>query len=145
MRPSDDKMIKLWPVFIVAVVAIFVFLSFQRVMRLDAHPPTDFVQAGGGRAHNAVLADEYWNTAVNVIQWRYARGTALPEDPPSDFAVSSGLAGKADSAVARLAYWNALRRLWLKPESWHTTLEFDLTWTGRAVQTVVYYARALFK
>lgn len=137
MRPSDNRTIQLWPAFVLAVVIICGALSFHTEMRLNNDPPGEFVAAGKtmGYTNDSTMTEAYWRLAVNVIQWRYPRASILPESPPVEFAVP-GSDGKVSPSV-RTAYWNALRRVWLLPENWHTSVEHDFLWPVRAIKTLV--------
>jgi hypothetical protein len=68
-----------------------------------------------------------------VIQWKYVRTSALPEQAPAEFRIADDT-GKAVDGASRLAYWSKLREIWLKAENWHTTYSFDMSWMTNDVQ-----------
>jgi hypothetical protein len=75
---------------------------------------------------------------MRVIQWKYNRGTALPEQVPEEFRLprDTDKAAIAQGGAARSAYWAKLREEWLKPENWYTAYKFDLSWSVRTAQTM---------
>jgi hypothetical protein len=133
MRPSDGR-ISLWPLAIIGFIVILGAACITSVERLNKEPPRDFVALKtSARGANAAEAARYWQTAVEVVQWRYDRTSPLPEAAPAEFC--PGDAGKADAAV-RLAYWAKLREEWLKPDSWHRTISFDMSWMINDVESI---------
>jgi hypothetical protein len=138
MRPSDGR-ISLWPVAVIGFVLILAALSITPAMELRATPPADFValRASAGVPKTAI-AQGYWDVAVRVIQWKYNRGSALPEQMPADFVLPNDV-GKpinVENRAIRVAYWEKLREEWLRPESWHNTFSFDLGWVASSFQLV---------
>jgi hypothetical protein len=133
MRPSDGR-ISLWPLAVIGFIVVMAVACITPVVRLNSQPPKDFVAvrttASGA---NAAEAARYWEAAVEVVQWRYDRTAPLPEAAPAEF--SPGDAGKVD-ASARLAYWAKLREEWMKPDNWHRTLSFDMSWMINDVESI---------
>ena len=140
MRPDDDKTIKMWPAVVAAIFIVLVLLTFQRSVRMVPKASPDFLTAAAsaGARQDQALADHYWSVAVNTIQWKYARGIALPDKPPAEFSLAAAGEPGTESPAVRAAYWNALRRVWLQPGSWRTTVEVDLGWPQRAVRSVLH-------
>lgn len=145
MRPSEGRL-QLWPAAVAAMIMVLALLSFDLPFRLNNDPPQQYRTtplAPGGQA-NAELADQYWVLAVQVIQWKYPFGTALPRDPLPEFTLlPKSAANNRSAAAARQQYWDLLRQLWSRPEVWHRKLEFDVSWAGRAVDSVTNFLSAL--
>jgi hypothetical protein len=138
MRPDDGRM-SLWPLAVIAFIVILAAASITPTVRLNTAPPPDFVALrASAKGPDADMAGGYWETAVSVIQWKYTRTSALPEEAPVEFrrADNSGKGANGESQAARLAYWARLREEWLKADNWHTTFSFDLSWAVRDAQSV---------
>ena len=132
MRPSDGR-ISLWPIGVVGFILVLAVASVTQVVRLNSTPPKDFVNLRAtAKGPNAAEAKRYWDTAVEVIQLRYSRTSALPVQAPAEFAPADG---KFDGA-SRQAYWAKLREEWLKSENWHNSLSFDVSWMLNDVSAV---------
>jgi len=132
MRPSDGR-ISLWPLAVIGFIVILTAASITPIVRLNSTPPKDFVNLRAtAKGPNAAEAERYWDTAVQVIQWRFDRTAALPAQPPAEFAPADG---RTDSA-ARQAYWTKLREEWLRPDNWHKTITFNVTWMWHDAQAI---------
>jgi hypothetical protein len=130
MRPDDGRL-SLWPVAVIGFFAILAAASITPVVRLNSNPPADFVSLPAtAKGANPKQAAGYWETAVQVIQWRFLRTERLPEQVPPDFTLGDTTADRmsADEQAARAAYWSKLRQDWMKAENWHKTIEFDANW-----------------
>lgn len=106
-----------------ALTAVFVRITPQKVitMQLRSQPPNGWVQANLGwsakrRARELQLGDAYWMIAINDLQHKYAFNTPLPADPPPEFKVDKG--DLKDDAATRTRYWDQMRAVWTKPDSW---------------------------
>lgn len=133
MRPSTGR-ISIWPAAVVGFVVVLAALSITPALTLQAAPPPDFVGTGTyAAASQSALSKAYWGVAVRVIQWKYSRGAALPEQVPEEFRLPNGTgqAALVGDNAARTAYWGKLREAWLRPENWHTTFRLDLSWPAR--------------
>ena len=94
MRPSTGR-ISLWPAAVIGFVLVLAALSITPTLTLQAAPPADFVDLSASpAASRAATAKAYWELAVRVIQWKYSRGGALPEQVPEEFRMPSN-PGKA--------------------------------------------------
>ncbi len=147
MRPSEGRL-QLWPVAIAAMMLVVALLSFDVPLRLNHDPPQQYrnIQLAPGRAANPELADQYWVLAVQVIQWKYPFGTALPQNPLPEFTATPDIIARDRSAAgSRQQYWNLLRQLWSRPEVWHRTLEFDIGWVVRALESVTDFVSSLVR
>jgi hypothetical protein len=138
MRPSEG-IISLWPLVVLAVIVVLSAFTITPVTRLKVEAPTDFVEmrAFGGTA-NADLAMQYWRVATGVIQWRYSRAAALPEQMPADFVLpdTSGKPTESTGQAARATYWAKLRQEWPRPDNWRTTYSFDWHWALRGIRNL---------
>ena len=129
MRPSDGR-IRLWPLALILSALMLAGLSVTPSVKLNPVPPSDFLSAVRSRP---ALAQGYWETAVRVIQWKYSRASALPEQVPADFR-TAGDTASFEEREACVVYWAKLREEWLRPENWHTTYDVDLGWPLRAAR-----------
>jgi hypothetical protein len=130
MRPDDGRL-NLWPVAVIGFFAVLAAASITPVVRLNSKPPADFVAPrANAKGANSKEAAGYWETAVEVIQWRYLRTEQLPEKVPVDFALGNANpnASTPEEQAARAAYWSKLRQEWLRSENWHKTVNFDANW-----------------
>lgn len=144
MRPSTGR-ISLWPAAVIGFVLVLAALSITPTLTLQAAPPADFVNLSASpAASRAATAKAYWELAVRVIQWKYSRGGALPEQVPEEFRMPSnpGKAVAVEEGAVRGAYWAKLREDWLKPENWHTTFNLDLSWPARNAEE---WSRAILR
>jgi hypothetical protein len=131
MRPSEGR-ISLWPVGLIVLFVTLAAVSITPSVKLNPVPPADFVTLhASARGAKAAMAAEYWEVALRVIQWKYARASALPEQVPADFRLADGRPANVEDQGVRVAYWEKLREEWLRPENWHTDYSFDLTWPIR--------------
>jgi hypothetical protein len=138
MRPSTGR-ISLWPAAVIGFVLVLAALSITPTLTLKTVPSSAFVESrASGVAPKAALAAGYWEVAVRVIQWKYTRGTALPEQVPEEFRLAHdmGQAAIVEDSSARVAYWAKLREEWLRPENWYTAYDLDLSWPVRSAQTM---------
>ncbi len=137
MRPSEGKF-DWWPIGVVAFFVIVLMLSISVNMRLVGNAPGEFLQTvvKDGRRADPDGAKEYWDVAVNVVQWRYGHASLLPPEPPPEFALPAESKVSRNPAT-RLAYWKKLRELWTRPEVWRRRVEVDFRWPFRAAQTFI--------
>ena len=132
MRPSEGR-INLWPLAVTGVIVILAVASITPVMRLNSAPPPDFVALRAtAKGPNATEAQRYWDVAVQVIQWRYDRTSALPVQVPAEFKPGDG---KTDGEASP-RYWAKLRQEWLVSDNWHKTITFDMSWILHDVQSL---------
>ena len=71
-----------------------------------------------------------------MIQWKYSRGTSLPEQVPEEFRLVHVPGQATDDGAARIAYWSKLREEWFRPENWHTTYALDFGWPVRNAESI---------
>ena len=138
MRPSEGRL-QLWPVAVFAFAVVLGLLSFSLNSRLTENAPREFreLPVAPGFKANPDVANEYWRSAVAIIQWKFPFGTMLPDEPPPEFRLLPGTHTRTAIAdAARQQYWNKLRQLWSHPELWQRKLDFDVSWAGRAVLSV---------
>jgi hypothetical protein len=128
--------------FVVLSVAagLFAYQSFIPIYRLRPVMPPEFMDAPSSwppekRAAEESLARAYWDCAVNVIQWRYGYGYRLPQDPPSDFIISSLGEAPADPVI-RARYWLMLQRVWYVPDNWTKSYRWDTRWLTDWVESL---------
>jgi len=138
MRPYDG-FISLWPVMIIIMLIVLGMFSYTSNTHLKPAAPADFAALPvTGHAPNAALAARYWSVATRVVQWKYNRGTALPDQPPAEFR----LPGEAEPTLTqqemdvRGAYWAKLRQEWLLPDNWRTTYGVDFKWALRDIRVL---------
>ena len=121
-------------VVLLVAVGLFAEASFSPIYRLRATMPPEFIDAPSSwpaekRATEERIARAYWDCAVNEIQWRYGYGYRLPQDPPSDFIVTSLNLGEASGdPVIRARYWLMLQRVWYVPDNWTKSYHWDARW-----------------
>jgi hypothetical protein len=128
--------------FVVLSVAagLFAYQSLSPIYRLRPVMPPEFMDAPSSwppekRAAEESLARAYWDCAVNVIQWRYGYGYRLPQDPPSDFIISSLGEAPADPVI-RARYWLMLQRVWYVPDNWTKSYRWDTRWLTDWVESL---------
>jgi hypothetical protein len=127
-RKIDRALILLIP------AALFVYASARPHERLRAEMPQEFVDAKinadpARQEEEDRLAHEYWNCALNTIQWKYTYGSPLPNTPPAEFRANENQTSKGnDESSTRLRYWRQLQRVWLLPTSWKTAREWSTRW-----------------
>jgi hypothetical protein len=130
MRPSEGRM-SVWPVAVIVFAGILAALSIESTVELTNVPPSDFVTLRASAVPpKTTLAEGYWQVAERVIQWKYNRTSALPEQMPPEFRLA-GEPATVEARAARAAYWAKLRQEWLRPENWHTSYRFDGGWPLR--------------
>jgi len=119
-----DRKFALWWI-PVAILLVLAFASISPTRKLRGTPPTGFADSQAGwdarrQASEEQVARAYWECAVGVVQWRFAYGASLPEDPPPEFTLSSSNlpSGTTVSPDARKRYWGKLRKAWALPEVW---------------------------
>ena len=122
----------LWAVVVAVPLFLFIRFSLRPVMRLPVEPPAGFFVASPDwdareRAQEESLSRAYWGRAVRYVQWRYAFGTTLPEQPVPEFNVS-GNDPAPTASDSRLRYWRALRSVWAMPQAWQKSYEWDTEW-----------------
>jgi hypothetical protein len=110
-----------------ALTAVFVRMAPQKIitMQLHSEPPAGWVvtnPAWGAkrRARELQLANAYWLIAVNSLQHEFAFNTPLPENPPPEFKVDT--ANLKDDSATRTHYWDEMRNVWTKPDTWQQTV-----------------------
>jgi hypothetical protein len=131
-------------IFVVLLVGgFFAEASFSPIYRLRATMPPEFVDAPSSwpadkRAAEQRIAQAYWNCAVNQIQWRYGYGYRLPQDPPSDFVVTSlNLEDASADPLIRARYWLMLQKTWYVPDNWTKDYHWDTRWLTDWVDSVL--------
>jgi hypothetical protein len=138
MRPSQGR-VSLWPLAVIIIIMALGVLTITPKVELKANPPAGFValRTTAGTPKTAV-ANGYWDVAAHVIQWKYNRGSALPEQVPAEFSLPNdiGKTNNIEDRAARVAYWEKLREEWLRPESWRTFYSIDLDWITTGAQTL---------
>ena len=117
---------------LLVAAGFFIMQSLSPIYRLRPVMPADFVDAPSSstaekRAAEQSLARAYWDCAVNQIQWRYGYGYRLPQDPPSDFIITSLGESSADPLI-RARYWLMLQRVWYVPDNWTKSYRWDTRW-----------------
>jgi hypothetical protein len=129
---------------IVAVPAgLFVYASTRPIVRLRADMPAQFVDAPASasakhRAEEERMARAYWNCAVALVQWKHSYGSPLPEIPPAEFRIDEKTAPASEAAsLSRLRYWHQLQSLWLSPEVWTASREWNTQWLTETIAHVV--------
>ena len=125
---------------LIVPAALFVYMSARPHVRLRAEMPAEFVdvQTSADPARQDVeqkLAQQYWNCALALIQWKYTYGTPLPDIPPEEFRIkSTATPGSESAASVRLRYWNRLRKVWLLPSAWTTTRAWSTDWLTNSLK-----------
>lgn len=128
-RHQSDKLI--YP--IIAAILLVVF-SYHAKYRLNPQMPRAFFSSLHSETSQKPSVEQriawaYWESAQMDVQWKYAYGHPLPTDPPIEFRINAQALGPgaADSAVREL-YWHRLQQVWIAPESWKKTYEWDFSW-----------------
>lgn len=127
---------------LLVLVGLFAEASFRPIYRLRATMPMEFLDARSSspaekRAAEERIARAYWDCAVNVIQWKYGYGYRLPQDPPSDFIVTSqDLEEASKDSATRAHYWLMLQRVWYVPDNWTKNYQWDKRWLSDWVDSV---------
>lgn len=131
-RPKPKRRVGRW-VMAIALGLGLAYILTRPVMRLRSDPPAGFFEVrrdwdAKRRAAEEQLARAYWETALNSVQWRYSYGTSLPDNPPPEFKLEekSWQGGVSEPAAAtRARYWRQLRRVWVSPQTWEKSYEWD--------------------
>ncbi len=146
-RTTDRLLILMIP------VVWFTYFSWRPIFQLRAAMPPQFVDASasssaGERLREQRLAQAYWDLARTAFRPRYTYGTALPNDPPPDFALDlrsgTGRATATNASVSsnqgvsrgprmdlsesRFRYWRKLQQVWLRPDAWESRREWSTAW-----------------
>jgi len=116
-----------------------VYLSIRTVMRLQADPPSDFIDQFASlnlkrRVPEVVIAQAYWQVAEASLQEKYPFGSQLPADPPNEFQVDSKYIppkGAKPFSESRTRYWDKLRKIWVQRECWEEHHEWNTQWLTR--------------
>jgi hypothetical protein len=125
---------------VVVLLMLAIYLSSSPVVRLRVKPPDAFFNESTGltakqNAKEDQLARAYWDIAVQDISTKYGFGSTLPTDPPDNFQVAEkgppGAASKVDAAT-RTRYWEKLREVWPRSDSWERTSDWNLDWIRNA-------------
>jgi hypothetical protein len=121
-------------------LGLFLYASYRPQFRLREQMPPEFV-ADTPSSHDQKqgaeqrIAREYWDCAVKEIQWRYAYGSALPEQPPPQFTIESASASVgAGNPAIREHYWQKLRAVWFLPSIWGQTYRWDFSWMRNPIK-----------
>ena len=138
---------------LVLPLVFVVYLSTRPTYQLQEEPPPEFLRAQSDwppkrRAAEEQLARAYWKCAVNAIEWRYAYGENLPNDPPPEFTsgeTSPGGLRSEDAATARGRYWQRLRRVWILPHVWRTNYSLSFAWVARLLTSFGDWATSLWQ
>jgi hypothetical protein len=123
------------------VLGLFLYVSYRPQFRLREQMPPEFGPDTtlDSRARSAELriAQRYWTCAVQQIQWRYAYGSQLPQDPPSDYTITAaGVKPSASELDTRIHYWKKLHLVWTLPDAWEKTYTWTLDWIGDGMEAV---------
>jgi hypothetical protein len=125
---------------VLSLVIVVAFLSSRPVMRLRATAPPEFSDihpewSADRRNVEERLAGAYWQCAVQVLQWKYSYGSALPEAPPSEFQIDTASLIEPIQIPAdhRMRYWRRLQRVWASPQAWRESYEWNLDWATNLV------------
>jgi hypothetical protein len=140
---------------LVIPVALFISASMRPVMRLNPEMPRGFVDASAHASAQERAAEErtahaYWDSVVELIQWKYTFGSSLPDDPPDDFEIGT-LAGVIPNAEedSRVRYWHRMQKLWNSPDSWITSRQWNIHWltdpVSHDIESIREYVRDLIK
>ena len=137
---------------LVLPLVFVVYLSTRPTYQLQEEPPAEFLRAQSDwspkrRTAEEQLARAYWKCAVNTIEWRYAYGQNLPNDPPSEFTISetSPSLRPEDAATARGRYWQRLRRVWILPHVWQTNYSWSFAWVTKLLTSFGDWATGLWE
>ncbi len=107
-----------------APTLLFLYFVSRPMMRLKTEPPADFLTVTTDwSAHypdvSTELATAYWDWAALHLAPQYPYGSHLPKQPPIGFDVSGkNFPSGVDADLARMTYWQELRKLWVQPQSW---------------------------
>jgi len=115
----------------IITAGLFAFASVKPTYRLRPEMPSDFVDkqtTATQRPAEERVARAYWDSVMLNVQWKYAYGQRLPQEPPREFAIPAAQFGGAAQDAVRLRYWRQLQNVWFTPASWHQTYEWDFNW-----------------
>lgn len=133
---------------IIALLVMVAYFALSPVIRLRPNPPAAFFDnsptwTAAQRTRENDVARAYWAVAVTRIAPRYPFGSALPANPPDDFALSETAGPRAATtagAEARNRYWQNLQAVWAQPQAWERTSNWDIDslriWLNHAVVRV---------
>lgn len=137
---DTQKMNRLMVAAILAGLLAFGYSTFRPKLRLRSEMPKTFIDdsktlpATRGPQEER-LARAYWQCALSV-QWQYAYGQRLPDEPPPEFLVTTREAGTAASDTgSRVRYWRRLQGAWYVKSNWEKTYSFDLSQLTRSLQS----------
>ncbi len=134
MRSRPSRLAK-WLLLLLPVAVVFAF-CYRPVMRLKPEPPEGFVETGKEwdakrQSAEARAARAYWQVAINIVQWKHAFGTELPDAPIAEFKLDERdfpRGGIEAAPVTRARYWNKLRAVWPLPQTWRRTYVWNPSW-----------------
>ena len=123
----------------VSVPVLAVYLWPAPVMQLPAQPPAEFLDDSANwgsarRVREQEVARAYWQVAVADLQGKYPFGSELPIEPPSEFDAGKRYlqaAGPKAASETRDHYWQKLRKIWVRRDSWEESTEWDAQWASR--------------
>ncbi len=133
---------------IIALLVMVAYFALSPVIRLRPNPPAAFFDnsptwTAAQRTRENDVARAYWAVAVTRIAPRYPFGSALPANPPDDFALSETARPRTATtagAEARNRYWQNLQAVWAQPQAWERTSNWDIDslriWLNHAVVRV---------
>ena len=106
MRPYDG-FIGPWPVMAIIMLVVLGMFSYTSNTHLRPGVPADFAALPVTGHADPALAARYWIVATRVVQWKYSRGNALPEQPPTEFRLPEEAAHTPtrQELEVRGAYW----------------------------------------
>lgn len=144
-RPAP-KSSGLWKWAIALVLAgLFVYRSTRPVMRLSAEPPPAYYGYGQTASRQEMqrqrrLALAYWTVAIQRIQIYYSPQKPLPADPPPQFRISDDTSSlEADLSACRVQYWNRLRKVWKRGDTWVVSYGWNTDWVERTLTALPRY------
>jgi hypothetical protein len=120
------------------------YMSVQPKYELRSQMPAGFTETVPAAQHAAEVrvADAYWSSVVQQVQWSYPYGAKLPDAPPQQFSVAGkGLGPRAESAAVRARYWSKAQTVWYQPSAWDREYAVDFSWLkdpGRRVHQWMY-------
>ncbi len=136
----------LWKwILIIGCVLFFIYRSTLPLVRLQSEPPSEFIGRHAVDRRQAepekVIAQAYWNVAVQSIQWKYSPKRSLPYDPPPNFRINEQSKELSDAVnVDRNVYWRRLRDVWQRPDAWRVSYGWNTDWVNRSLMVLQEYA-----
>jgi len=130
-----------WLLVPVLAIGSFTYASYQPRFRLRSDMPAEFSDAAPAgspqrQSTEEKVAQAYWMSLVNDIQWKYGYGYSLPSDPPADFSLASAGASVApEDHATRVRYWRKAQHVWYLPNAWQKGYEWDFHWTSDMTQS----------